>query len=47
MQEDFELALIRYQAILDEFPNDTVSRVLARQLEAMASRHEISAAAAE
>jgi adenylate cyclase len=47
VKEDFELALSRYQAILDEFPNDPVSRVLARQLEAMAPMHTISAAAAQ
>jgi adenylate cyclase len=45
VREEYGVALSRYQAILDEFPNDPVSRVLARQLEARAPMHEIAAMA--
>jgi adenylate cyclase len=45
VREDFTLALSRYQAILDEFPSDPVSRALINQLEAMAPMLAISAAA--
>jgi adenylate cyclase len=41
VQEDFGLALERYQEILTEFPEDTVSRELVRRLAANESARPV------
>jgi adenylate cyclase len=41
VQEDFGLALARYQEILTEFPEDPVSLALVRRLAAMDSTRRV------
>jgi hypothetical protein len=46
IHEDFVLALTRYCEILEEFPHDTVSRVLVRRLTNMDAPRRIPVQAA-
>jgi hypothetical protein len=46
VQEDWALALARYNEVLAEFPDDTVSRELVRRLSSIKSAHRITFEAA-